>query len=276
MSRIQTIVDRIENEHIGALSRRALIVEGTDDVHAIESFLTKKFSNWTRDWVVVEAGKKEHVIDVLKQKPNWCGVIDPDEWTEEIVEQKQKEITNLWVLPRYCLENYLVLPTELWNAFPKKQQDKVAGGRNDLETRITADLDKWVCHGVLWSVVNPLWEGLRSHGFKEDLLDPEIAQDDNKIQDTLTRWHDYLEPIALFQRYQNKLAEVQTLSQEQKLQRWVHGKIFYQSIVNVVLNELLGTKAADYRKKAIFRTCQVPDDLDSLWEKMELVNGAAI
>lgn len=270
MSRVADIIFNIEQQKIGETSRRALIVEGNSDVHAIESFLTKKFPDWTRSWVVADAGKKADVAGVLAQKPDWCGVIDPDEWSEEIVERIQKEIANLWVLPRYCLENYLILPNELWDAFPQKQQDKVAGGLHDLETRITDDLDKWVCHGVLWSVINPLWEGLRARGFKEALLDPEIAQEDQEILETLTEWHDYLEPKKLFQQYQTKLAEVQPLSTEKKLQRWVHGKKFYNSVVNVVLNDLLGTKAANERQKAIFRTCQAPQDFDALWQKMEL------
>lgn len=268
MASIQRLISDIEEQKIGASTRRVLVVEGSNDVHAIEIFLTKKFSNWETDWVVAEAGNKTRVIEVLQQRPDWCGVVDPDEWTQEVIEQRQAVTPNLWVLPRYCLENYLNVPEELWQALPPKQQQKVTAGLVGLEIRITADLEKWICHGVLWSIVNPLWEGLRSRGFKEALLDPDIALDNQKIQDTLMDWHDYLEPNELFQRYQAKLAEVQLLSTEQKLQRWVHGKEFYKSVVNIVLNDLLGTKAADDRKKSIFRTSQVPDDFDPLWLKM--------
>ena len=271
MSKIQDLINKIEQEKIGGAQRRVLIVEGVDDVHALESFLTKWSPNWSQDWVVADAGKKAHVLDVLTKRPEWCGVVDPDEWTEVVIEQQVQEHPSLWMLPRYCLENYLCDPQELWRAFPPKQQQKIEGGIDDLTNKVTTDLDKWVCHGVLWSVINPLWEGLRSRGFKEALLNPDIAQDNQQIQETLTSWHHYLEPDDLFRSYQEKLADVQQLSTEQKLKRWVHGKQFYKAVVNVVLNDLLGVKAADVRKKAIFRTSPVPEDLKPLWEKMGLV-----
>lgn len=271
MSKIQGIIDNIERKNIGALSLRVLIVEGTDDVHAIESFLNKKFPNWTREWVVTAAGSKINVMQVLARKSDWLGVVDPDEWSEDIIEQKQNELKNLWVLPRYCLENYLILPNELWDAFPINQKNKVKGGLTDLDARITSNLDKWVCHGVLWSVVNPLREGLKVLGFKDALLDPDIAGNNDLIREKLEEWHNYLNPERLFSDYQEQLDKVQKLSINKQLRHWVHGKKFYPQVVNQLLNDLLGQKSSDDRKKAIFRTCQVPADLEPLWEKMGLV-----
>jgi len=271
MSKITDIIRNIEQQYIGVTHRRVLLVEGVDDVHAIEAFLNKAFPDWSRDWVVESAGKKGHVLEVIKQKADWIGVVDSDEWTQNLITKKQQENDNLWVLPRYCIENYLLISEELWAAFPIKQQEKVLGGLETLEQRLTDDLDKWVRHGVLWTVINPLWEGLRSLGFKEALLDPDIAEDEQQIQAKLSEWHTYLEPAKLYQTYQSKLVEVQSLSNEQKLKHWVHGKKFYSIKVNQVLNDLLGQIPANDRKKAIFRTCQVPQDFDPLWEKMRLV-----
>lgn len=270
MSKITDIIRDIEQQQLGATNRRVLLVEGVDDVHAVESFLNKTFPSWARDWVVESAGKKGHVLEVIKQKADWIGIVDSDEWTQQVIIQKQLENDNLWVLPRYCIENYLLIPEELWAAFPPNQKAKVDGGLEKLKQRMTDDLDKWVCHGVLWTVINPLWEGLRSLGFKEALLDLEISGNDQQIKQKLVEWHDYLEPDSLYQTYQNKLAKVQSLASDEKLKHWVHGKKFYGIKVNQVLNDLLGQIPANDRKKAIFRTCEVPRDFEPLWKKMGL------
>lgn len=270
MSKTESIINRIKEQDIGISRRRALVVEGDDDVHAIESYLNRHNSSWVNGWVVVPAGSKGNVLKMLEQEDGWLGVVDPDEWTAEIISQQQKIHANLWILPRYCIENYLIVPDELWSALPPKQQAKVVGGAALLQQRIITDLERWVCHGVLWSVVNPLWEGLRSLGFKEALLDPEIAQDNQKIKATLADWHHYLEPDDLFQTYQNRLKEVQSLPEAEKLKRWVHGKKFYAQVVNGLLNNLLGVKPAINRQKSIFRSSPVPHDFESLWVKMDL------
>jgi len=271
MSKVQQKIREIEEEKIGASDKRVLLVEGVDDVHAMTSFL-KEYSEWKRRWVVCEAGKKGMVLDMLAKRSNWLGVVDRDEWTQGIIVEKQQQLQNLYVLPRFCIESYLVVPDELWSAFPANQQGKIAGGKDELETKLLKSLDQWVAHGVLWSVINPLWAGLRAKGFKEALLAPDVALNEEKIKETLQQWHDYLEPETLWISYQNRLNDVQKLPTVEQLTCWVHGKQFYARVVNPELNDLLGTKSADDRKKAIFRTCPVPDDLGDLWEKMGLTD----
>lgn len=271
MSTIQEIIDTIEQQKIGALSRQVLVVEGKDDLHAIEIFLNKKFPNWTSKWVIGAAGGKNNVIKILAKKTDWFGIIDPDEWSKDTLEQKKVEHENLLFLPRYCLENYLIFPNELWNSIPDKKKKKTGIGLDDLEEQITLDLDKWVRHGVLWSVVNPLREGLKVLGFKDDLLEPKIAKNNRLIKEKLEAWHDYLDPERLYSDYQSQLAIVQKLPVNDQLRHWVHGKKFFPQVVNQVLNNLLGQQLADDRKIDLFRTCPVPEDLKPLWEKMGLV-----
>lgn len=71
MSKIQTLIDKIEQQYIGATNRRVLIAEGVDYQNTITAFLNKKFPQWDSEWVVIAAGKKTHVIDVLNEKPDW-------------------------------------------------------------------------------------------------------------------------------------------------------------------------------------------------------------
>lgn len=271
MSKTDDRIKEIREQQIGNSAKRALIVEGADDVDAFQSFLGKAYQGWEQSWVIAEAGKKTEVLAIIRKEPNWIGVVDRDEWSASKIADLETELTNLWVFPRYCIENYLLIPDELWGALPEKQRNKIVGGIEQLNQLITVDLTRWRCHGVLWSVVNPMWEGLRSLGFKEALLDPAIATNEAEIKAKLQEWHDYLEPDSIWQSYQDALAQVVQLSVDEQLKRYVHGKHFYKQVVNPLLNQMLGQKSEIERQKAIFRFLPVPDDLGPLWRKMELI-----
>ncbi|MGZ0899020.1 hypothetical protein [Pseudomonas putida] len=270
MSKLETRIREIKEQQVGNSGRRVLLLEGVDDVQAFEVFLRKVHPNFERSWVLAWAGKKQSVIDILVQETDWLGVVDRDEWSDEKIAEITQTTENLLFLPRYCIENYLVLPRKLWNALPEKQQNKIAGGLLQLEQVVMQDLDRWVSHGVLWSIVNPLWEGLRSLGFKEKLLDPAISFDHEEIHRVLVEWHQFLEPDHIIQRFQDKLETVLNLSPEEKLARHVHGKKFYEAVIDTSLNKLLGQRSAIERQKAIIRFMSVPDDLDEVWARMEL------
>ena len=273
MSYIKTRIKEIREQKIGSTTKRALIVEGKDDVDAFESFLNKARPDWEKHWVIAEAGKKSNVLDIIDQASNWIGVVDRDEWSEEkITLHKHNRIhNNLWVLPRYCIENYLIVPEELWQALSVKQQRKV-GELADLNQALKMDLIRWRCHGVLWSVINPLWEGLRGIGFKEALLNPVIAINEAEIKQKLSEWHDFLEPDQIWQQYQITLRDVEKSTEEQQFKLHFHGKLFYEQVVHPLFNKLLGQKSAKDLQQQIFITLPVPDDLEPLWKKMKLVS----
>lgn len=270
MSKTDNRIKDIREKQIGNSTKRALIVEGTDDVDAFQSFLGKAHPGWEQKWVIAEAGKKTEVLAIVRKEPNWIGVIDRDEWSAPKIADLTTELPNLWFLPRYCIENYLLVPEELWDALPENQRNKIVDGLAELTQSITNDLARWRCHGVLWSVVNPMWEGLRSLGFKEALLDPAIATNKTEIKAKLREWHDYLEPDLIWQSYQDALAQVIQLPVDEQLKRVIHGKYFYEQVVNPLLNQLLGQKSATDRQRAIFRTLPVSNDLKPLWQKMSL------
>ncbi|MHC8357256.1 hypothetical protein ACYZTL_19005 [Pseudomonas sp. LB3P81] len=270
MSKLETRIREIKEQQIGNSSKRVFLLEGVDDVQAFEVFLGKRHPNFGKDWVLASAGKKQNVIDILVQEPDWLGLVDRDEWSDEKITEIAQAMENLIFLPRYCIENYLVLPRELWSALPPKQQQKLTGGFAQLEQLVLQDLDRWVSHGVLWSIVNPLWEGLRSLGFKEKLLDPDISFDHGEILRVLAEWHQFMEPNDIMQRFRDKLEAVSRLSLTEKLARHVHGKKFYEAVIDRSLNDLLGQKSAIDRQKSIIRFMSVPDDLDFVWERMGL------
>lgn len=159
MKGIEKKIREIKEQKIGNSGRQVLVVEGSDDVEAFELMLEKLAPEWSRGWVLAEAGKKSAVLEIVRREPTWAGVVDRDEWADEKNEELEAELRNLAVLPRYCLENYLIVPSELWAALPPKQKAKIPGGQQALQDKILEDLDRWVRHGVLWSVVNHCGKG---------------------------------------------------------------------------------------------------------------------
>ncbi len=272
MSKLDTLHDKIKQQHVGATGKRVLLVEGPDDELAFRSWLGKHDVNWEHRWAVASAGKKANVLGVLTLEPDWVGVVDRDEWTAQNIAEKQRDIPNLWVLPRFCLENYLCDPNELWAMLPLKQQQKIQGGLETLGAAITVDLHQWLQHGALWHVINPLWEGLRALGFKERLLDIQQVGNDHAIRQTLNDWHQFLDPDPIWAGYQARLAEVTGWPVGQQLQSGVHGKQFFPMVVHTALTELLGENAkAGERQNRLLQSARSPADLQPLWQLMGLI-----
>lgn len=273
MSKLDTLHATIKQQYVSTTGKRVLLVEGPDDVQAFRAWLGKIYPTWENGWVVVEAKKKSNVLELLLREPNWVGVVDRDEWTEQVITEKQRDILNLWVLPRFCLENYLCDPDELWAMLPSGQQQKIQGGVQVLRAVITEALPQWRLHGALWQVINPLWEGLRALGFKERLLNIQQADNEHAIRQTLNEWHAFLEPAPIWAAYQARLVEVAAWSESQQLQCGVHGKKFFPDVVHRALNQLLGEQAnANDRQNRLLQSAQLPDDLQPLWQKMGLPN----
>ncbi|MCE5164301.1 DUF4435 domain-containing protein [Plesiomonas sp. PI-19] len=261
----------IKQQYVGATGKRVLLVEGPDDVHAFSAWLGKIDASWENRWAVAEAGKKASVLGLLTREPNWVGVVDRDEWSAEVIADKQQALPNLWVLPRFCLENYLCDPAELWAMLPEVQKLKIQGGEQALHAAITENLPMWRQHGALWHVINPLWEGLRALGFKERLLDIQLADDENAIRQTLNEWHQYLSPEQIWTNYQTCLAEMAVWPEPMQLQCAVHGKHFFPNVVHSELSRLLGEHAkASQRQNLLLQSAPPPADLAPLWQKMGL------
>ncbi len=271
MSNATKCIDRIKGEQIANTRKRILLLEGDDDVKAFRILLDKKCTNnWEQHWSLASANGKKTVLDILRHEPTWIGLVDRDEWSDATITEKQAELQNLCVLPRYCLENYLINPDSLWVALPLRQKNKIGGGATELRLAILLEKDKWLRHGVLWSIINPLPDGLWELGFKDDLLDVNNAQDNKSIKIKLKAWHDYLNPDLLFGKFTDKLLVASHDTIDNQLHIWIHGKKFYENVVHSTLNRLLKQTTADFRKFELFQSMELPDDLAPLWTKMGL------
>jgi hypothetical protein len=256
---------------VGNTGVRVLVVEGDDDRDFFEALLNLRAPGWESSWLVGSANGKGNVSKILAAESTWLGVVDRDEWTQNAANAAAAALGGrLHILPRFCMESYLIHAGELWAALPELQQSKITGGFSIFEQAIYSDVAPWLRHGALWHAVNPLWGGLRAIGFKEALLDLQAAQDDAFIMSKLTEWHNHLEATPIFNEFTQFLATADAEPLESKLNNWVHGKRRFNEHVVPKLNHLLGSKSAKEWFTDLTCTLNVPSDLNQIWAAMGL------
>lgn len=82
------------------------------------------------------------VLKALKKEPDWIGIIDRDTWDDDRIAGEKEKNPNLMVLERYSIENYMIIPHEVWCATPG--EFKVVGNRGfeEFKKEILKDLQK--------------------------------------------------------------------------------------------------------------------------------------
>lgn len=270
MSTVDERIQAIKTQLIGNSGARVLLVEGPDDVDAYRIFLDRKFPGWERKWHIAPADKKALVVQMAKKEPAWLGLVDRDEWTEAEIAKQVGDCPNLLILPRFCLESYLIDPQELWEAFPEKQRAKIPGEEVQFRQELLANLEGWIRHAALWHGVRPLWQQLRGLGFPDAVLESPPMPDDENLRAKFRAWHDSLDADAILGRVHQLEAQLSAKDQGELCRKWLYAKNFYPQVVHQVLNRLLGQKPAKDRRISILRTRSIPEDLDVLWNAMEL------
>ena len=242
---------------------RVILVEGKDDIDVFSYFFDLLEPNWRNGVSILDAGGKKHVQNGVKKYDDWVGIVDKDEWSSEQVQQLTDGVSSLNILPRFCLENYFCVPSELWNALPMAmKQDK---DYKKLEKKILKHLEDWVAHGAMWRVIQKRRSILCQNSAFPSALDASPITDDDKIKEILHSWHEKLEPKEIFQEYQNERKKGQAFSENKQLKTYVHGKKFFNTVVVDVLNDLFGQKKADKWQQLLANTngLALPVDLES-------------
>ncbi len=271
MSKVDERIKQIKTQLVGNTGVRVLLLEGSADVDAFRILLDRQFSDWEKNWHLEPAGGKKAVLDMLAKETSWIGVVDRDEWTLQQITARLVGQPNLKVLPRFCLESYLVDPAELWSAFPPKQQAKIAGGEQQLRVELRKNLVEWIRQAALLHEVRPLWTQLRELGFPNAVTGSPPMPNDLELKAHLKNWYDalnaddILSKVHVLEQMMNAMGETELFSQ------WLYAKSFYPQVVHQTLNRLLGQKEAKQRRISIFRTRSLPPDLDSLWQAMGLM-----
>jgi len=270
VSKAEERISKIRDEQIGATDKKVLLVEGNDDVSAFRQLLDRQAPGWESQWALAEAGNKRQALDMASLVPDWLVLVDRDEWSANEVKEFQQQHANLFVLPRFCLESYLVDPAELWQALPLIQQKRIPAGVSEVETKVLANLDDWRRHAALWHVINPLWSGLRALGFKDSLLQTQKIPNDAELERTLKSWSEFVDHKRILDEVHVALGNMKVQSTDDFLHHSVYAKDFYPQVVHTALDRLLGQKSAVKRRLDLFRTLPIPADLGPLWQRMGL------
>ncbi|HLP47001.1 MAG TPA: DUF4435 domain-containing protein, partial [Candidatus Kapabacteria bacterium] len=252
-------------QEIGSNSRKVVIlVEGKDDKTAYELLFQNKYSNWEYLFSFHPVTGKDNVIKELENSPDFIGIIDKDEWWEEDIEKNKQKLSNLIVIPRYCMESYLVVPEEIWAALPGIQKEKIK--YDDFRDAILENIEAWTKYAALWHAIQPLYYKLKDSGFNQELLiqDDRIL-DEEFIRATLNKWHGILDPEKAFNNYRALLSQITALSHREKLQKWIHGKEFWEKHVSQKLVKFFGQKSQKEYLREIWELLEIPGDWADIW-----------
>lgn len=232
---------------VGAIPRRVLVVEGEDDQKFFEHLLTQRAPGaWEQDWVVGPSEGKGRLFEILEQETDWFGIIDRDECREDEIAERQADFPGrLFVLPRYCMESYFLVPHELWGMLSAARRNHVQGGEPAFAAALGTGLQDWIRHGALWHAVNPLWSELMEKEFNDGLLSLEAARrPDPEIRETIVEWHEVLNPDTVMPRFTANLVAAQAAPPHEQLTRWIHGKHCFRSHVAPRIAALTGLHQA--------------------------------
>ena len=240
-----------------------LLVEGSDDVDAFDIFTEK--SN-VSGWIVISAGSKSNVLKGMKKLSNCIGVVDRDDWSDIEVSQSVSENPNLFVLPRFCIESYCIVPSEISSIFEGKLT------LCELESEVNLRLEKWLRHGALWHVFNPMWRGLRAQGFNKGLLAHNAILTDEQIRQKIIQWRSYFDVEQLIEQYQDHFNESQSLALNEQLISRVHGKFVFDQVITDIFNKNVASKNSKVLQIDILKRLDIPADLQPLWDKMQQIS----
>jgi hypothetical protein len=248
--------DLVLREAAATPNKRVLLVEGTGDVAFLTLMLDKtplQDENIFADWVLAPAGGKDAVLRLLKERPDLHAMVDRDAWDENESANIERRFPNLHILPRFCIENYLICPEELTQAIP---------GFAELTPQIIKEIPQAVRHGCLWRAAQPLYEELLQAGFNRALL-RYPPPDEGEMRDILTNWQHLLSPENVHQRMEEHFRNVRGESQQTLLHRYVHGKVFWRGCIENMAARFFPGKKSDELKREVYRRLTLPNDLET-------------
>ena len=204
------------------------------------------------------------VVDVMADDLARIGVGDQAQ-----VQRAAQQYHNLFVLPRFCIESYLIVPKEIWSALPTKQRSKLPNGFADLNQDIRDNLGVWIRHAALWQVIHPLYQQMRRADNRDNILShPLQAPDQQKLLQILQDWLEGFDPQAIAKQVDATEQALLALPPDALFTQHLYAKKFYPMVVHHALNHRLGQRPEQERVQALFRFLPLPADLEPLWARM--------
>lgn len=270
MSGFEDAYAAVRSELAATPSKRVLLVEGTGDVEFLTFLLDKeplRTLNAHAGWVFGAAGGKESVMRMLARERNWIGLVDRDAWSEQEIREAMAKTPNLRLLPRYCIENYLVEPAALEQMANQVQQ---AEKRQRLLKQIEEMQRQWphaIRHASIWRAVQPLQNALQALGFNGALLRFKLPGDE-AVREVLHGWSELMDEERIFTAYQRYQAEGNAMPIDQAQRLWVHGKMFWRHVVAPALTEVLDEPNEGRLRRLVLRRMPLPQDMQEVLEQV--------
>ncbi len=255
MAENERAYDMIIREAAATPGKRVLLVEGTGDVSFLIQMLDKpslREENILADWVITPAGGKEAVIRLIKERPDFHAMVDRDTWDEEECKSMEHQFPHLHILPRFCIENFLICPDELEASIP---------GMKKFVSTISKEIPTAIRHACLWRAAQPLYEELLQAGFNRALLryPPPMEDETDRL---LLSWQWLLDPGNVRRRMKESFSQMKNQPQGIILRRFVHGKVFWKGCVEGLIAGLYPGKKNDALKREVYKRLLLPSDLE--------------
>jgi hypothetical protein len=239
----------------GGGTKKVLVVEGSGDTAFLTLMLDKppfRAMGILERFVIVDAGGKDAVFKILGAHPEYLGMVDRDAWSDAECEEKKRKFPTLFILPRFCIENFIICPEELRRALPELK------GFEEIE----AEIPQGVRHGCLRRAAQPLYEELMNSGFNQALL--KYPPPDEKGMAELSKmWQGILSAGHIQSRMAQALALAKGQSPEALLRIFVHGKVFYKAVVEKKAAELFPNAVGERLKIEMYKRVLMSQDLQA-------------
>ncbi len=258
--------DLVLREAAATPNKRVLLVEGTGDISFLTLMLDKaplRDENIFADWVIAQAGGKDAVLRLLKERPDLSAMVDRDAWDDAECRKKERMYPNLHILPRFCIENYLICPDELAKAVP---------GFAEFESLIAGEIPRAVRHACLWRAAQPLYEELLQAGFNRALLHYP-PPDEKGMNALLASWQHLLSPENVRARMEEHFQGIKDAPAQTLLRRFVHGKVFWRGCVEGLAARFFPGRKSDELRREVFRRLPLPKDLEDFLRTIFLRQG---
>lgn len=253
----------MREEAAAARNKRVLLVEGRGDVDFLTYMLDKqplRSAGFYSRFAIGAAGGKDNVLRMLEREPEWLGLVDRDAWSARTRDAYEGKLRNLYFLPRYCIENYLIDVNILEEIFGSRGCGQELS--QALRT-IRAQIPGAVRHGSLWRAVQPLYDELMGLGFNGALLRFDVPSD-SEIFEVLKSWDRLLDARRIYADYRAFEEKGSAMPVDEALRVWIHGKVFWRKSVAPALQEALGGMGEERLQRIIYRAMPLPTDVELL------------
>jgi hypothetical protein len=225
-----------------ASSKTTLILEGQPDRNVYEIWLGKLSGSASAALAkvdLVSVGGKNDVLNVLAwfrdhggDPGNLFGLVDRDEWDQEAISYRSRELPQLRVNEqRHSLESYFCDPAELRPALKADIASQNKTRLDALVTQIRKALADRVKHWCLFTVTERVKNRLGDAQFPGVFHDQYVLPSDREVKKRLKTWSSIVNGVAIFAEFDQLRSESSLMSESERFRSCVWAKPFFEQVV---------------------------------------------